>query len=386
MSELDVIGALTGTDKASSVAWCWDYLRHYEELFRPFRYQAINFIEIGVASGSSLAAWARYFDKAHFVGIDVNPECRRYAWDRVTIRIGSQEDPGFLHGVAAEFPPTIVIDDGSHVAHHMIASFQALFPALQPGGVYIFEDLAFHFNESARRFQDAKAHQGLADMPIFEYLNRFMRARAATVEVPDKSWGFDRYAFEQIDSITVAGGFIAVRKKAPRDTQTDIGFFENELTNGYGNRNEAAYRYAEYLIKHEINLDRAASLLPEILAAEPRDEPMMSSLLNVLIRLENFDAAADTAYKLVRLNNNNASYWDQLAMIERRRNRPEQEAAALTRLAEMQPHAAGHHHRLSHLHDHLGNQQAALTAARRAHELEPQIADFRQRVAELEQR
>jgi len=304
----------------------------------------------------------------------------------VTIRIGSQEDPGFLHGVAAEFPPTIVIDDGSHVAHHMIASFQALFPALQPGGVYIFEDLAFHFNESARRFQDAKAHQGLADMPIFEYLNRFMRARAATVEVPDKSWGFDRYAFEHIDSVTVAGGFIAVRKKAPRDTETDISFFENELTNGYGNRNEAAYRYAEYLIKHEINLDRAASLLPEILAAEPRDEPMMSSLLNVLIRLENFDAAAETAYKLVRVNNNNASYWDQLAMIERRRNRPEQEAAALTRLAEMQPHAAGHHHRLSHLHDHLGNHQAALNAARRAHELEPQIADFRQRVVELESR
>jgi tetratricopeptide (TPR) repeat protein len=386
MSELDVIGALAGTDKASSVSWSWDYLRHYEELFRPFRYQDINFIEIGVASGASLAAWTRYFDRAKFVGIDVNPECRRYAWDRVAIRIGSQEDPGFLHAVAAEFPPTIVIDDGSHVAHHMIASFETLFPALLPGGVYVFEDLAFHFNESGRRFQDASAHQGLSDTHIFDYLNKFMRARAAAVEAPDKTWGFDRYAFEQIDSVTVANGFIAVRKKAPRDVQNAVAIFENELNNNYNNRNEAAYRYAEYLIKHEINLDRAASLLPEILAAEPRDEPMMSSLLDVLIRLERFDEAADTAYKLVRIGRSNAGYWDKLAMIERRRNRPEQEVAALTQLAELQPKAAGHHHRLSELHEQLNDLPAALAEARHAAELEPAIADFRERVAALERR
>jgi hypothetical protein len=384
MSELDVIGALTGTDKASSVSWCWDYLRHYEELFRPFRYQPINFIEIGVASGASLAAWTRYFDRAFFVGIDVNPECRRYANDRVAIRIGSQEDPAFLQSVSAAYPPTIVIDDGSHVAHHMIAAFETLFPALQPGGVYIFEDLAFHFNESARRFQDAKAHQGLSDMHIFDYLNKFMRARAAAVDVPDKTWGFDKYAYEHIDSVSVAGGFIAVRKKAPRDIENDMSLFENELYNGIGDRNDTAYRYAEYLIKHETNLDRAASLLPEILAAVPRDEPMMSSLLNLLIRLERFDEAANTAYKLVRIGANNARYWDQLAMIERRRNRPEAEAAALTSLAELQPQAAGHQHRLSHLHEQLGNHEAAVTAARKATELEPHIPDFRRRLAVLE--
>ena len=49
-------GALAGTDKSSSVSWCWDYLRHYEELFRPFRDQPINLLEIGVASGASAGA------------------------------------------------------------------------------------------------------------------------------------------------------------------------------------------------------------------------------------------------------------------------------------------------------------------------------------------
>jgi hypothetical protein len=30
----------------------------------------------------------------------------------------------------------------------MIASFEVLFPMLAPGGVYVFEDLAIHFDDS----------------------------------------------------------------------------------------------------------------------------------------------------------------------------------------------------------------------------------------------
>jgi hypothetical protein len=217
MGELDAIGAITGTDKSSSVSWGWDYLRHYEELFSKWRHSQINLIEIGVANGSSLSAWERYFDRATFVGIDVNPDCQRYGQGRVFVRIGSQDDPGFLHRVAAEFPPTIIIDDGSHIAHHMISAFEVLFPTLQPGGVYIFEDLAFHFEESPRPFQGAAAHQGLSQIHIYDYLNKFIRARAACLDKPDNTWGFERYAAEQIDSITVAGGFISLRKRAIRE-------------------------------------------------------------------------------------------------------------------------------------------------------------------------
>jgi hypothetical protein len=115
MSELDVIGALAGTDKSSSVSWGWDYLRHYDELFSRWRGSDINMIEVGVAGGASIATWHLYFDKAQLVGIDINPDCLQFARDRVAIRIGSQDDPGSLHAIAAEIPPTIVIDDGSQV-------------------------------------------------------------------------------------------------------------------------------------------------------------------------------------------------------------------------------------------------------------------------------
>jgi hypothetical protein len=384
MSELDAYGALAGTDKSSSVAWCWDYLRHYEELFRPFRDQKINLLEIGVASGASLAVWTRYFSQAQIVGVEINPDGARFAGERVAIRIGSQEDPGFLHSVVVEFPPTIIIDDGSHLAHHMIASFEALFPTLLPGGVYIFEDMAFHFEESDRRFQGAKAHQGHSDKPIYDYLNNFMRARVASARLPAESWGFARYAFEHIDSVTLAGGFIAVRKKAPRDVTQPIAVFERELAQGGGA--EAAARYAEYLIKHNVHLDRAAALVPNILAAGPRDEAIMISMLNILITLERFDEAAEIATHLTRIGPANARYWDQLVMIERRRHRPEAEAAALRRLIALQPKLAGHHLRLSELAEHTGDLAAAVTFARGASELEPGHADFRNRVAALEGR
>jgi hypothetical protein len=376
MSELDVIGAITGTDKSSSVDWSWDYLRHYEVLFSPWRHEAINMIEIGVASGSSLAAWLRFFDKATLVGIDVNPACKRFAGERVAIRIGSQEDPGFLHGVAAEFPPSIIIDDGSHVAHDMIASFEALFPALAPGGVYVFEDMTFHFEESPLRYQAAKAHQGLSDVHIFDYLSKFIRARLGGVTIPQGVSGFTRYAFANIDSITVAGGILAITKKAPRDIGQAVAVFERELTAGAFNRNTTAYRYAEYLIKHETNLERAAALLGEVLAAEPRNETALASLARMSLRQGRLDDAAQAATALTQINPNHVPYWDQLADMENRRRRPEGQAAALRRLIELQPRAGGYYYRLALLVRDTGDRDSAHGLAQQAVALEPRNGDF----------
>jgi hypothetical protein len=35
----------------------------------------------------------------------------------------------------------VVIDDGSHVPEHQLISFESLWPAVKPGGLYIVEDL-----------------------------------------------------------------------------------------------------------------------------------------------------------------------------------------------------------------------------------------------------
>ncbi|HEY2766460.1 MAG TPA: hypothetical protein VGJ13_20985 [Pseudonocardiaceae bacterium] len=42
-------------------------------------------------------------------------------------------------------PLDIVIDDGSHISKHVIGSFDALFPHVRPGGLYVIEDLQMSY-------------------------------------------------------------------------------------------------------------------------------------------------------------------------------------------------------------------------------------------------
>ncbi len=144
---LDALGILMGTNKSSLYA---DYLRHYDELFRRYRDKEINFIEIGVAQGRSARTWERYLPKARLIGVDINENTKRSEGGRVTIEIGSQADAGFLAAIAEKYPPTIVVDDGSHQADHMAFTFKHLFPAVLPGGCYVIEDLYIHFGTNAK--------------------------------------------------------------------------------------------------------------------------------------------------------------------------------------------------------------------------------------------
>jgi hypothetical protein len=102
----------------------------------------LKFLEIGVLHGGSLQLWRRYFGPAaELWGIDINPQCVAIDEPGITIRIGSQSDPGFLRSVVAEMGGVdIVIDDGSHNVQHQRASLETLFPLLSKGGIYVVED------------------------------------------------------------------------------------------------------------------------------------------------------------------------------------------------------------------------------------------------------
>ena len=45
----------------------------------------------------------------------------------------------------------VIVDDGSHVCVHVFRSFNALFPKLRPGGVYIIEDLNMAYADTGER-------------------------------------------------------------------------------------------------------------------------------------------------------------------------------------------------------------------------------------------
>jgi hypothetical protein len=119
------------------------YLDIYERHLQQYRGTDVRLLEIGVDQGGSLEVWRKYFGPAATIfGVDINPDCATRVNAPNQVRIGSQDDPAFLKRVVHEMGGIdIVLDDGSHIAHHQAASFAVLFPLLPEGGCYIIEDM-----------------------------------------------------------------------------------------------------------------------------------------------------------------------------------------------------------------------------------------------------
>jgi hypothetical protein len=122
----------------------WDhYIEIYDTYFSKFRNGDIVFVEIGVAHGGSLQMWREYFGgKAKIIGIDVNPECKKFEEENTEIIIGSQEDPKFLESLRNILPAIdIFLDDGGHTMTQQTLTFKYLFEKVKFGGYYLCEDL-----------------------------------------------------------------------------------------------------------------------------------------------------------------------------------------------------------------------------------------------------
>jgi hypothetical protein len=119
----------------------WDhYLDLYDKHLSGF--EAPRLLEIGVLHGGSLELWREHFPAGTIVGIDIDKGCVERVDPPNRVMIGSQDDPNFLRSVVKSMGGIdIVIDDGSHIGAHQIASFETLFPLLSVGGVYVIEDL-----------------------------------------------------------------------------------------------------------------------------------------------------------------------------------------------------------------------------------------------------
>lgn len=119
------------------------YFDIYEHHFARFRGQAACVVEFGVSQGGSLQMWRDYFGpRATIYGVDINPNCKQFEEPGIHVVIGDQEDRAFLRTLVQSLPPIdILIDDGGHTMRQQIHTFEELFPAVQPNGVYLVEDL-----------------------------------------------------------------------------------------------------------------------------------------------------------------------------------------------------------------------------------------------------
>ena len=132
------------------------YFDIYEENFSKFKKRKITILEIGIAKGGSLRMWKNYFSSdSKIVGIDINPECKKFEKDNIKTYIGNQTDVNFLGSVIKDIgKPDIIIDDGGHTSSQQIISFNYLFGHLNDKGIYLVEDTHASYHSDFQDRQD----------------------------------------------------------------------------------------------------------------------------------------------------------------------------------------------------------------------------------------
>lgn len=141
--DLKALAGIYGSDKWND-HW---YAQHYERHLAGWRLRSLKMLEIGIGGyddpkkgGASLRMWKRYFHRGQINGLDLHDKSGLKE-PRINIFQGSQADREVLKNVVeCAGPFDLIIDDGSHQNDHVKESFQALFPGLKPGGVYVVED------------------------------------------------------------------------------------------------------------------------------------------------------------------------------------------------------------------------------------------------------
>lgn len=119
------------------------YFEIYHRHFHSLRGKSPVIMEIGVFHGGSAQMWHDYFGPGTTViGVDIAERCRQFQDAHTFIEIGDQEDRDFLAKLRERYPRVdVLIDDGGHRMNQQIATFEELYPHLQPEGIYLCEDM-----------------------------------------------------------------------------------------------------------------------------------------------------------------------------------------------------------------------------------------------------
>ena len=129
----------------------WEkYFDVYEEYFTKFRDKNITFVEIGIYNGGSLKVWRDFFGpKSRIIGIDINPDCKKFEEDGIEIYIGNQSDPIFWKNFFNKVGNVdVILDDGGHTNLDQITTTVQCVDKINDGGILMVEDtLTSYINE-----------------------------------------------------------------------------------------------------------------------------------------------------------------------------------------------------------------------------------------------
>jgi len=112
------------------------YGRVYDELLSGRTINSV--LEIGVLFGDGLQAWRGFLPAAQIVGVDINARVEPQGVR--TIRADAT-DGSALNRELGDLTFDVIVDDASHLVKDQIVTRCFLWPRLNPGGLYIIEDV-----------------------------------------------------------------------------------------------------------------------------------------------------------------------------------------------------------------------------------------------------
>ena len=118
------------------------YFPVYDEIFEKYIGKKITFVEVGVFGGGSLFMWRNFFGKqARIIGIELNPEAKKWEKDGFEIFIGAQSDTDFWTDFYKQVGEVdILLDDGGHTYIQQIVTAEYALHNIKDGGVLVVED------------------------------------------------------------------------------------------------------------------------------------------------------------------------------------------------------------------------------------------------------
>jgi hypothetical protein len=124
-----------------------NYFAIYDRLLAPYRDQPITFVEVGVLSGGSLHMWRSFFGpEARIIGVDLNPDARRWEQDGFEIHIGNQQSPAFWASFFEKVGRVdVLLDDGGHTYAQQIITAQEAMTHMEKGLVIVEDTVTSYY-------------------------------------------------------------------------------------------------------------------------------------------------------------------------------------------------------------------------------------------------
>lgn len=138
------------------------YTEIYDKLFESFRNGCV-FMEIGLALGDSIKLVDRYFENSKIIGVDISVVFTpgKYRNDVKIIEADATKHEFIKHIQDLRFD--LINDDASHMEADQITTFLLLKDKMNPGGIYIIEDI-LALDQNRNRFEALHTNCEIVDM------------------------------------------------------------------------------------------------------------------------------------------------------------------------------------------------------------------------------